>query len=93
VLGTMSKGDSSKKSVTQGTRGNVSGNGNLWLKITAFGGGADLKLFFAKVQNRPKVMAKIIKNYVRNIFSKTLYVPYLNQKCSDFVQMLCKGLL
>jgi hypothetical protein len=56
-------------------------------------GGADLKLFFAKVQNRPKVMAKIIKNYVRNIFSKTLYVPYLNQKCSDFVQMLCKGLL
>ena len=34
---------------------------------------------YCKVQNRPEVMAKIIKNYVGNILSKTLYVPYLNQ--------------
>ena len=34
---------------------------------------------YCKVQNRPNVMAKIIKIYVGNILSKTFYVPYLNQ--------------
>jgi hypothetical protein len=66
-----SKGDSAEKFATQGPRGNLSGNGNLWLKITTFGGGADLNQNFAKVQNEPKVMAKIFKKWVRNIFSKT----------------------
>src|SRR5882762_284319 len=95
------KGDLAEKFATQGPCGNIYGNGNLWLKITAFGGVTSTKIL-QRCRMSPKSWQKYLKDgfkiffpkpFVCHISTKSIWISFKLVQCTSMIRLCPKSTL